>query len=74
MGSLTSPSSDGFMTVVSVKISMELNSKIEKLSLQETKGNKSEMIRMLVVEAIRERENTETMIREMAENETTKME
>lgn len=65
MGGYTSPSSNGATVVLGIKISLETNQVIEEMAIKETKGNKSEMIRILISEAIEEREK----IKEMMENE-----
>ena len=64
MGGITSPSSNGATVVLGIKISLETNLIIEEMALKETKGNKSEMVRILISEAIEEREK----IKEMIEN------
>ena len=66
---LLSPSSNSATVVLGVKVSLELNNIIENLAIQETKGNKSEMIRLLITEAISKRGNDENLINEMAKNE-----
>jgi len=66
MGGLTLPSSNGATVVIGVKINLELNSILENLSIYETKGNKSEMIRILISEALREREKQEEIVNETA--------
>ena len=66
---LLSPSSNSATVVLGVKVSLELNNIIENLAIQETKGNKSEMIRLLITEAISERSDNENLINEMAKNE-----
>lgn len=74
MGVKNSLTSNGATSVLAVKISPEMNEQIQNLADRETKCNKSEMIRILITEALEERMKTETMICEMAENETRKME
>ncbi len=59
------PSSDGATCTISVKISPEMNNEIEKLSWIETKYNKSEMIRILLYEAIQKRKDDETTINDL---------
>ena len=60
MGRINSPSSDGILTVFSIKVSLEMNSIIEEMAIKETKGNKSEMVRILLSEAIKDRGISET--------------
>lgn len=69
MGGITSPSSNGATIVLGIKISLEMNQIIEEMALRETKGNKSEMVRILISEAVEEREKTEKMIKDLAEME-----
>lgn len=62
---------DGATSVISIKISPEMHAIIEKYSAEETRYNKSEMIRILLKEAIENREYQEKLVEEMARrNET----
>ena len=66
MGDLTSPSSNGATYVLGIKINSDLNQILERMAVAETKGNKSEIIRTLIIEAIEEREKKEQIINGLA--------
>lgn len=67
-GDLKSPSFNGATVVLGIKINANLDSLIQNMANQETKGNKSEMIRTLLLEAIERRNQIEEMLTDM-ENE-----
>lgn len=55
MSGKTTLSSNGVTTVIGVKMSLWMNDVITNLSANETRHNKSEMIRLLLEEALKER-------------------
>jgi hypothetical protein len=69
MGSLTSPSSNGAVISLGIKVSLEMNDLIQSLANVETNGNKSEMIRLLITEALEERSKIEEMMENLNETE-----
>lgn len=62
MGAQSTLSSNGAVVPVSCKISIEMNKEIEMYSREETKYNRSEMIRILITEALDERKRKEKII------------
>lgn len=68
MVGINSPTSFGRVNL-GIKITVEENETLQMLANQETNGNKSEMVRKLIQEALKSRDEIETMINEMANDE-----
>ena len=59
---------DGAVISITAKVTVEMARQIEEMAKTETKFNKSEMVRILLQEAIDNRIKTEEMLKDM-ENE-----
>lgn len=59
---------DGAVISITAKVTVEMAKQIEEMAKTETKFNKSEMVRILLQEAIDNRIKTEEMLKDM-ENE-----
>jgi len=58
---------DGAVISITAKVTVEMAKQIEEMAKKETKFNKSEMVRILLQEAIDNRNETEEMINDLAD-------
>lgn len=57
---------DGAVISITAKVTVEMAKQIEEMAKSETKFNKSEMVRILLQEAIDNRNETKEMINDLA--------
>lgn len=65
-----SPTLSGRTVSLGVKVDFDMDDLIQKMANYETNGNKSEMIRKLILEAVETRKSTGHLVNETTECET----